>query len=49
MASGSVGMSGDASAALAKTSLLIERVRELVESDFTEAQLSAMIPEGNRD
>jgi hypothetical protein len=45
MAAGSVGMSDNAATALATTSLLIERVRELVESDFTEDQLSAMTPE----
>ena len=38
-------MSDNASAALASTSMLIERVRELVQSDFTEEQLSAMSPD----
>ena len=38
-------MSDNTATALATTSLLIERVRELVESDFTEDQLSLMKPE----
>ena len=45
MAGGSVAMSDNASAALASTFLLIERVRELVQSDFTGEQLLAMSPD----
>ena len=44
MARGSIGMSDNAATALATTALLVDRVRELVEEDFSEAELEAMTP-----
>ena len=42
-------MSDNAATAMATTSLLIERVRELVQSDFTDDQLSQMLSQEKSD
>jgi hypothetical protein len=44
MAHGCIGMSDNAPTALSTTALLVDRVRELVEKDFSAAQLDAMPP-----
>ena len=44
MARGSIGMSDNVATALATTALLVDRVRELVEEDFSEEELEAMTP-----
>jgi len=45
LAKDSIAMSDNAAPALAASSLLIDRVKELVEADFTQAQLQQMSPE----
>jgi hypothetical protein len=44
MARGSIGMSDNAATALATTALLVDRVRELVEENFSKEELEAMTP-----
>jgi hypothetical protein len=46
MAHGCIGMSDNAPTTLASTALLVERVREMVEEDFSEDELVRMLRVG---